>query len=409
MKIKWTEEQTAAMLSNLLVVIIGILLYLFFSNYESASNEIAAVKRLLFPFAVGFVIAFLLSKPVNKLDALQKRFFIKKQNRARVVRNISIFISIICLMSIVFFLLYITLPELSRSVTLLVEAMPEYLAKAETLITGFIDYLALDPELAEQIYPNWTESIYNFVSYLAVQIPSLINYSWQFLSSIFNLVIGLIVAVYILTSKEKLCAQIKKTAYGLLGEKKTTRASYIADTSNRIFTDFLVGKVLDSAIIGLISFICLSLMNMPYTLLISVVVGITNIIPFFGPFIGAIPSAFLILLVNPMQMVFFIIFIFLLQQFDGNILGPFILGDATGLDSLWVIVAILVGGGLFGFVGMIIGVPTLAVIYIFFKEHIENKLSAHNLPTQTTSYYPPDIKPIYEKKHNNLYKKPWKK
>ena len=405
MKIKWTEEQTAAMLSNLLVVIIGILLYLFFSNYQSASKEIAYIKRLLFPFAVGFIIAFLLSKPVNKLDALQKRFILKKQRHTRLIRNISIFIALVCLMAIIFFLLYITLPELSRSMTLLVESMPDYLTKAEGVITEFIDYLALDPELAEQIYPNWTESIYNFVSYLAAQIPSLINYSWQFLSSVFNLVIGLIVATYIFASKEKLCAQIKKTSYGLFGEKKTQRASYIADTSNRIFTDFLVGKVLDSAIIGLICFICLSLMNMPYTLLISVVVGTTNIIPFFGPFIGAIPSAFLILLVNPIQMLIFVVFIFLLQQFDGNILGPFILGDATGLDSLWVIAAILIGGGLFGFVGMIMGVPTLAVIYIVFKEKIEKKLAARNFPTQTVAYYPPDVQPIFNKNSNKLSKK----
>lgn len=156
--------------------------------------------------------------------------------------------------------------------------------------------------------------------------------------------------------------------------------------SDKIFGGFISGKILDSLIIGILCFICLSILKMPYTILVSVVVGVTNVIPFFGPFIGAIPSAFLILVVNPQQCLIFLIFILILQQVDGNIIGPTILGDSTGLSSFWVIFSILLGGGLFGFAGMILGVPICGVAYYICKRLVESKLRSRQYPTATTAY-----------------------
>ena len=156
--------------------------------------------------------------------------------------------------------------------------------------------------------------------------------------------------------------------------------------THKIFGGFISGKLLDSLIIGILCFIVMSIFNWPYAVLVSVIVGVTNVIPFFGPFIGAIPSAFLILLVDPMTCLYFVIFVFILQQFDGNILGPKILGDSTGLSSFWVIFAILIGGGLFGFIGMLIGVPTFAVIYTLVRSAIEKKLKEKELPCKTEAY-----------------------
>ena len=178
-----------------------------------------------------------------------------------------------------------------------------------------------------------------------------------------NILIGVIVMVYLLNIKETLSAQGKKIIYSVLPLRMANQFIEELRFVHRVFGGFITGKLLDSLIIGIICFVCLNWMKMPYVLLVSVIVGVTNVIPFFGPFIGAVPSAFLILLVSPMKCLYFLIFIVLLQQFDGNILGPKILGQSTGLPSFWVLFSILLFGGLFGFVGMIIAVPLFAVIY----------------------------------------------
>ena len=171
--------------------------------------------------------------------------------------------------------------------------------------------------------------------------------------------------------------------------------------SNKIFGGFISGKLLDSLIIGILCYIGLSFLHMPYTILVSVIVGVTNVIPFFGPYIGAIPSAFLILLVNPQKCIIFIIFILALQQLDGNIIGPKILGDSTGLSAFWVVFSILLGGGLFGFIGMIIGVPTFAVIYYLIKTGVESRLRKKVLPVETLIYS--DINYISEEDNQIIY------
>ena len=210
------------------------------------------------------------------------------------------------------------------------------------------------------------------------------------------MLIGVIVSVYILYSKEIFARQCKKAVYALFRADRANMVLHITTKSNEIFGGFVIGKILDSAIIGLlcfigltigvICFIGLSILNMPYTMLVSVIVGVTNVIPFFGPYIGAIPSTILIALEDPMKGVYFLIFILVLQQFDGNILGPKILGNSTGLSAFWVVTSILLGGGLFGFVGMVMGVPTFAVIYYIVDMILDNKLKKKKLPVRSDSY-----------------------
>lgn len=206
-------------------------------------------------------------------------------------------------------------------------------------------------------------------------------------SFIVNMLIGIVVAVYALIEKDVFVGQTKKLTYTLF---KPERANSIIDTArhgDKIFGGFLSGKILDSIIVGVITFICLSIFKMPYTLLISVIIGVTNIIPFFGPFIGAIPCAFFILLIDPVQCLWFVIFIVILQQIDGNIIGPKILGTTTGISEFWVTFALLLFGGLFGFIGMIIGVPLFAVIYYIIKNLVNKKIQERGLPTQSALYH----------------------
>ena len=188
------------------------------------------------------------------------------------------------------------------------------------------------------------------------------------LSEVFNFLVGCIVSVYMLFGKETFAAQIKKMLYAGMQVERANMVLHITRKSNEIFGGFIIGKIIDSAIIGVLCFIGITILDMPYILLVSVIVGVTNVIPFFGPYIGAIPSTILIALADPLKGLYFLIFIIALQQLDGNVIGPKILGNSTGLSAFWVVFSILLGGGLFGFIGMIIGVPTFAVIYYIWKK-----------------------------------------
>jgi predicted PurR-regulated permease PerM len=201
-----------------------------------------------------------------------------------------------------------------------------------------------------------------------------------------NIVIGLIVSIYLMASKEKFSGQAKKIIYALF---KPVRANVIVETarkSNEIFGGFISGKLLDSAIIGVIAYVVLAILRMPDPVMIAVIIGVTNIIPFFGPFIGAVPSFIIVVLQNPIQGLYFLIFIVVLQQVDGNIIGPKILGNSTGLSPFWVVFAILLFGGLWGFPGMVLGVPTMAVIYYIIKKIVEYGLRKRGLREETNCY-----------------------
>ncbi len=202
------------------------------------------------------------------------------------------------------------------------------------------------------------------------------------------MLVGIIISIYVLMSKEEFIGQSKKLMYALLPGKSANAVIHTVHKSNEIFGGFISGKILDSMIIGVLCFICLYFMKMPYALLVSVIVGVTNVIPFFGPYLGAVPSTILIMLASPIQGVYFIIFILILQQFDGNILGPAILGESTGLSSFWVVFAILVGGGIFGILGMIIGVPAFAVIIYVIRRMVNYILEKKQLPLDSKEYVP---------------------
>lgn len=201
-----------------------------------------------------------------------------------------------------------------------------------------------------------------------------------------NFIIGLIISVYLLNSKDTFLAQIKKLVLASFSEKTAEEIFNGAEYTNRTFGGFISGKIIDSIIIGIICFIVMTIFQWEYALLISCIVGLTNIIPFFGPFIGAIPSVLLLLLVNPWHALYFVIFVLILQQFDGNILGPKILGDSTGLESFWVLFAVLVGGGLFGFIGMVIGIPVFAVIYYYVSRLVNSRLAKKGFSTDLSDY-----------------------
>ena len=306
------------------------------------------------------------------------------KNAAGVLRFASILLAEAVAILLVYLLMSVLIPQLVDSVTMLINNAESYYRKVYRWAQ---ELLNSNNEIAVWLAGRITERYSDGMDFLTNQvlpwaqkaIGPLTNGIWSGIRGAvgfaFDLIVGIIVSIYLMGMKEKSLARCCKAVYAALPEEKADAVMRGTRKVNSIFSGFVRGKLLDSLIIGILCFICCSLLKMPYTPLVSVVVGVTNVIPFFGPFLGAVPSAFLILLVSPKQCLVFVIFIVILQQFDGNILGPKILGDSTGLSSFWVIVAILVGGGFAGVAGMFLGVPVFACIYSGVKYFVQLRLA----------------------------------
>ncbi|MCI8797628.1 MAG: AI-2E family transporter [Dorea sp.] len=389
------RQQFSRGMTYFLVVAASLLFYFALLRLTSLSESIEAVIGVLKPVIYGCVIAYLLNPVVKQVDKymvplLQKKMT-KPERAEKVSRAAGILAAIVLLMVIIVTLCNLLIPELYSSVRDLVVTMPKQLND----IVSELSEMELDESTTSTIIKtglkegtdmllNWLRTdlmgkANELMSNLTVGVLNI-------LSEVFSAVIGIIVSIYILFSKELFVRQSKKCVYALFSARHANLLLHLTTKSNEIFGGFVIGKIIDSAIIGILCFIGLTILKMPYALLVSVIVGVTNVIPFFGPYIGAVPSTILIMIDTPIKGIYFIIFILLLQQFDGNILGPKILGDSTGLSAFWVIVAILLGGGLFGFVGMVMGVPSFAVMYYIVQMLINSHLERKNLPTGSEYY-----------------------
>lgn len=376
-------------LSNIVVVLVGIAFCFLLLNWGQIRSGFGTFSSLIKPFIIGFAIAYLLSSPVNYFERKVLVFMDRWPKVKRFKRAVSILIALLLTLLLISALLSVVLPQLFDSAWMLVNNIPIYITSLEQWTQQFMEGTGVD--ISAGIYQNLLAAWENFVNtasvWLMAGIQSVVTVTGQVTSAVLDAFVAIIVAVYLLNSKELFFAQLKKVLSAFLPEHAVQNAVNLGRLTNRTFNGFINGKLIDSAIIGVLCFICLQFLHMPYALLVSVIVGVTNIIPFFGPFIGAIPSTFIILIAEPMKAVWFLVFILLLQQFDGNILGPKILGNSTGLPAIWVLFAILIGGGLGGFIGMIVGVPTFAVIYTLFKEYLNNRLSKRGLSQKTDDYW----------------------
>lgn len=367
------------------------------NNMEGFSEELSKVNNILEPFVFGFVMAYLISPIYNlivrKTYHLTGKSFEKKKRALAFSKVVATIISLVILIGFVGGLLWLVLPELVRSIVGIIEDLPRRM-------NDFVEWV--QTTVASVKYPHATEVLENAISRANKSIsdwaqneflPSIGTYMGRIsqgviltLRTMFNLAIGLIVCVYVLNSKEVFKAQCKKFIAANFNREKSDGIMEFTYYTNRTFGGFINGKIIDSIIIGILCFILMTLIGLPYVMLISTIVGVTNFIPFFGPFIGAIPSTIIILLVDPLQALYFLIMVFLLQQLDGNVIGPKILGGTTGLASFWVLFAIMIGGGLFGFVGMIVGVPAFAVVYHYTGRSVKRRLEKKKLPAETEDY-----------------------
>ncbi len=377
------------------VIACSIILFFCIQRWSGLMSLIGEIFSSLSAIIWGVVIAYLLWPVVRKIRNFSEAHIFSRINSEHTRRNLSlasgIVLSIFLLLFVIIFLLYMVLPGLASTIITLINNLSSYTETVE----GWIETLLSDnPDFADSItaaFDSFTVWLNNWIqTNLLEDLNSVISMFTTGViglgRSILNFIIGIIVSICIFVSKDTFSGQFKKIMYALFNPERVNTLLDILRHCNKIFSGFISGKILDSFIIGVICFIMYSIMGMPYVTLISVILGVCNIIPFFGPFLGMVPCAFLILIVNPLQCLIFIVTFLILQQIDGYVIGPAILGDSTGISSFWVIFAILVGGGLFGFPGMILGCPCFAVIYYICKRIIEQKLKSRNLPSDTSDY-----------------------
>ncbi len=388
---------TIALIAGIAIAALLIIYFILFRS-ETFLGFMSRVFSVFMPVTYGLILAYVMNPMLNYFEDKWAKLLAKRKRntskRSKLNRTLSIATTSIVFIAVVVIFAVIFISQIVPSVQDIASNFDIYSQN----VNNFIDnLLSAHPDLEywiNEIYIRYESEIQNFLDTTILPITSevLLNVSGSVLSilvAFWNLIIGFIIALNILGNKEVFAAQGKKILYAFLQVERANHLLNDIRFVHRTFTGFIFGKVIDSIIIGIICMIGTSIIGTPYAVLVSIFIGFTNVIPFFGPFIGAIPSAILIFVVTPtepLNLLYFLIFIFLLQQFDGNILGPKILGDSTGLHGFWVIFSIIVFGGFFGIPGMIIGVPTFAVIFVMFRRSINEKLNKKSLPTDRENY-----------------------
>ena len=380
------EEQHARTISNIIVVCTGILLAAALFYIKNIASFIGKVTDVITPFIIGIAVAFLLMPIVHKVEDFFNRALFKRKPHAKLSRGLATAIAFIVLITLVSAFFGMLVPQLISSVKSIVPTVSRfYNTNADYINQFLLKYEFLNIE-NEQLVVAWEKIVSEFGNYANLLVDFLLTFSSSIYNIIFPVLLGLIAAFYLLMDKERFSAQIKKIIYAVWKKDTCETMIYWTRRANHIFAGFITGKILDSLIIGIICYVFMLIFKIEYALLISVIVGVTNIIPFFGPLIGAIPSVLILLLVNPLSALWFGIFIIILQQVDGNIIGPFILAEDLGLSPFWIMMSIVVGSGLFGFVGMLASVPVFALLYAIARTLVGLRLEQRNLPTDSAFY-----------------------
>ncbi len=380
--INWNKRYTTISVYTVLVFAACYTIFKITGNWASTKETFLGLIKTLSPFIYALIIAYFINPLVIKIEGTIP----KRIQRLKIRRSLSILITYSLIISTVVLLLSFVIPQLissAQDIGKLPETylpiVQEFLSRdnVEIFNTGyFIDLTLINTYLND----NVVETFSSISTILANFAPVLLSLLTNITTGILNILLGFIIAIYLLISKESALITSRKILFAILPPKNAVNFINLSKESNHIFISFIIGKMIDSLIIGIICFIILLIFNYPYALLLSVIIGITNMIPYFGPFVGGAIGFFLLLFITPVQALWFLLIILLLQQFDGNILGPKILGDSTGLSAFWVIFAIILFGSFFGFSGMFFGVPILAVIKNIFSRQID---SLYNKRTTT--------------------------
>lgn len=400
---RWDKKYLYWGITAFLVIAASLLFFMFINNLAWLKIALAKFFNILSPFVWGLVIAYLICPLMliyqkNLFTPLGKLIYKKREQSGekdekifKFARGWAVLLSIISLLVLIAAFVLMVAPQVYLSIESIIANSADYANQ----VVNWIDKMLSDYPQVEQaissVFGNVSNGVFDWLkSTLMPKLSGIISNVtsgvYIIVKGVYNVLIGIIVSVYVLFNKETFGAHAKKIIYCIFSVDFSNRIIKAVNFVDSVFIGFLSGKILDSTIIGIICYVCCALMKMPYALLVAVIVGITNIIPFFGPFIGAIPSALIIFMVSPFKCLIFIIFIILLQQLDGNFIGPKILGNSVGINGFWIMFSIILGTGLFGFKGMLLGVPVFVIIYTAIRVLIEKKLKRSGLPTLTAVY-----------------------
>lgn len=364
----------------LLIITFTAVVFWAVNNFSMALQLVKGVVSVVSPFIIGLCVAFIINVLLRQLEKLWKKIPTKKHkdllNKLR--RPVCLVGSIVIIIGVIFILMFMIIPEISQTVAMIVDMMPQYLQKAEVWwieVRAFMsDYAIVLPELDIDF-----GAVFEKVSQAVSQIgPAFIDRTFAFTGSIFNgifnFVLGLVFSMYVLAQKEKLGVSAKKVLNAMFSPKKVNAILDVCSLTNKTFSNFITGQLTEAGIIALLCFIGMSIFRFPYALAISALIGFTALIPVFGAFIGTAIGAFLILIVSPMKAIWFIVFIIVLQQLEGNLIYPRVVGKSVGLPGIWVLTAVTIGSGLFGILGMLVAVPVFSVLYTLFKKYVDKKI-----------------------------------
>lgn len=413
MKYRWDKKYLHWGITVFLVVACSLCLYFSLFHMTLLRDLLGKTYAVITPLIYGAAIAYILNPLVRFFEKkliyrfLEWRKISITDKIKKPVRIVCVVLTLLIFFMIIYGLLAMLIPELFSSITNIVDNFPRYVKIIQKWLSDLFKNNAELEQYSSALFNTISDRAETWMNQeLLPQINSIVrNFSsgvYDIVVFLKNFLIGAMISIYMMYGKETFIARGKQFLYAILKPQRANDMIRDLQYVNNMFGGFIFGKIIDSIIIGLLCYLGMNVLNMPYNLLISVIVGVTNVIPFFGPYIGAVPSALLILLIDPLQCLYFIIFILVLQQFDGNFLGPMILNDTTGLSSFMVIVAIIVGGGFFGIFGMFVGVPVCAVICTIIKNQVIYRLKKKQLPVEISFYQNIDhinsetMEPVYE-------------
>jgi len=396
MKILWNRKYNTIAVYACVTAFVIITAVCLFVNFGAVKNAVDRAVSILAPVLWGGAFAYLLYPAYKFFYSRAFRGLSGTDSKLRARKALALVATYLSALLLLSLFILVIVPQIVGSYRELQARVGGYF----TTLQEWLEQRAERSEFFAEFYEKLLE--YVDVGKLSARLQELVRESFDivvsgtsyvfsllssFVTQVKNITLGFIISVYILIWKEKLKAQSKKLFFALFDRRAVEKLFELFRMTDKTFGGFIVGKIIDSLIIGMLTFVVLGVFDMPYYPLVSVIVGVTNVIPFFGPFIGAIPSAFIIFVADPVKALWFVLIILIIQQIDGNIIGPRILGDTTGLSALWVIVAIIVMSGLFGVAGMFFGVPVFAVLYTLIKQAAESRLMRRGLPVETSAYY----------------------
>ena len=367
----WSKKPET-MLDWFCVVAACIAFYLLLNNLNYFVGGIGKFINILSPFAGGVVIAYI-------LDPVVKLFYHKLFKEKKGIRWLAILLAYLVAILLIVLLAWLVIPQIVNSIVMLFTNFPSYIQGIQDALTMIQDRFGVDLSQATKMLDDSEAMVKEVYSLASSAMPQIVASLGSVASNFVSTFTSLAASIYMLADKEHLLHQLRTLAHAFLPEKVAENTLRICHYANVNFTGFFIGKIIDSAIIGVITFVAMTILRLDFAVLISVFIGITNIIPVFGPFIGAIPSIFILLLVNPIQAAIFCVLILIIQQLDGNFIGPKILGSSIGISALWILFSIVVGGDLFGIVGMVVGVPVFATLYGLAQEFVRYLLDRRGI------------------------------